>query len=75
MWISQILIPVLQPQSACFCFVATPMILEVIQLFIKEKNQQCINPSVTKSATIPRHMHFIAEGEQTKLLGVRLTQE
>ena len=60
--------------SACFCFVAIPMLLEITQLFIMEKNQQCINPSVSKPATIPRHMHFIAEREQTELLGGRLTR-
>jgi len=43
--------------SACFCFVAIPMLLEVTQLFTIEKNQQCKKPSVSKSATIPRHMH------------------
>jgi len=59
--------------SASFCFVAIPMLLEVTQLFIMEKNQQCINPSVSKPIAIPRHMHFIAEREQTKLSRGRLT--
>jgi len=60
--------------SAYFCFVAIPMLLEVTQLLIMVKNQQCINPIVSKPATIPRQMHFIAEREQTSLFGGRLTR-
>jgi len=50
------------------------MLLEVTQLLIMVKNQQCINPIVSKPATIPRQMHFIAEREQTSLFGGRLTR-